>query len=130
MDNQGNGTSQEGVSQSVSSIIDTFWNEIMDEIDDFGISGTGYTVGHVPYNFRFVDYNSPEMEHYSLYDFKGKYVIIEVGALWCDACDTTKEILNDFEQNYDDFVVISLIRSVESSFISAGTKDLCKILLI
>ena len=101
----------------VINSINPSFNKIMDEIDDFGISGTGYTVGHIPYNFRFVDYNSPEMEHYSLYDFKGEYVIVEVGALWCDACEITKEILNDFDQNYDDFVVISLMQEGETAFI-------------
>jgi len=89
----------------------------MDEIDDFGISGTGYTVGHIPYNFRFVDYNSPEKNSYSLYDFKGEYVVVEVGALWCDACDISEEILNDLDQNYDDFVVISLMQEGENAFI-------------
>jgi|TARA_B100001964_G_C14218854_1_gene594211 thiol-disulfide isomerase/thioredoxin len=101
----------------VINSINPSFNEIMDEIDDFGISGTGYTVGHVPYNFRFVDHNSPEMEHYSLYDFKGEYVIVEVGALWCSACDITEEILNDFDQIYDDFIVISLMQEGETAFI-------------
>ena len=97
--------------------INPSFSDIMDTIDDFGISGTGYTVGHIPYNFRFVDHNSPEMDSYSLYDFKGEYVIVEVGALWCGACDITEEILNDFNQNYDDFVVISLMQEGETAFI-------------
>ena len=77
------------VGKFVIDSINPSFNEIMDKIDDFGISGTGYTVGHIPYNFRFVDYNSPEMDSYSLYDFKGEYIILEIGALWCGACDTS-----------------------------------------
>ena len=108
------------VGKFVIDSINPSFNEIMDKIDDFGISGTGYTVGHIPYNFRFVDYNSPEMDSYSLYDFKGEYIILEIGALWCGACDTTEEILNDFNRDYinfspyyENFNIISLMQEGE-----------------
>ncbi|CAL2088851.1 cytochrome c biogenesis protein CcmG, thiol:disulfide interchange protein DsbE [Tenacibaculum sp. 190524A05c] len=61
---------------------------------------------------KFVDYENPKRETFSLDDLKGKYVYIDVWATWCPPCLAEIPSLQKLEKDYHDkniqFVSISV----------------------
>lgn len=64
------------------------------------------------YNFKLKDLDGNEV---NLSDFKGKQVLLNFWATWCQWCDKEMPDLQKFHENYGDEIVVIGVNSMEDS---------------
>ena len=86
---------------------DAYLSKVKESMDELVQKWDNISVGNPSPDFKATDINGKE---YSLSDFEGKYVYIDIWATWCGPCKREAPFLKELEEVYkdEDIYIISL----------------------